>query len=140
LRYVKAASSKQCYQSGKIIQQGETDMTQKEKGEQQQKPGAPVDAFAQMNADGFQQMLGLGTAWMEAMSDMGAEVMSFVADRIKEDVKTQHKILHCKNVSDLQQIQSEFIQRAMDQYQAETGKLVEMGNKAFAAKSDGENG
>lgn len=98
---------------------------------------ASMNALAELQKAGFGNMMGMSTAWMEAFSDMGAEVVSFVADRIKEDVQTQHEILHCRNVADLQHIQAQFLQRAVDQYQDETGKLVEMGAAAFApGKSD----
>jgi hypothetical protein len=81
-------------------------------------------------------MVGLGAAWFEALGDMSAEVLSFVADQVQEDVKVQHEILHCKNVKELQHIQSQFLQKAMDQYQAETGKLVEMSTKVFSPPSE----
>jgi len=97
---------------------------------------APLDALAQLQEAGFGDMAGMSTVWMEALSDMGAEVASFVSDRIKEDVKAQHEMLHCKTAAELQHIQAQFIQKAMDQYQGETGKLVEMSTKAFAPKSD----
>ena len=97
-------------------------------------PNPPLDALTQLSEAGLGNMMGMGTAWVEAVSNLSAEVASFLAERIKEDVKTQHEILHCKNVSDLQHIQAKFMQKAMDQYQAETGKLVEMGTKAFAPK------
>ncbi|WP_299732642.1 phasin family protein [uncultured Tateyamaria sp.] len=97
---------------------------------------APFNAITQLQEAGLGSMMGMGTAWAEAISDMSAEVAHFVAERIKEDVKTQHQILHCQNVADLQHIQAQFIQKAMDQYQAETGKLVEMGTKAFAPKKN----
>lgn len=96
----------------------------------------PFDALAQMQENGFGNMLGMSTALMEAFTDMSAEVVGFVADRIKEDVKTQHEILHCKSVTDLQHIQAQFVQKAIDQYQTETGKLVEMGTKAFQVDMD----
>ena len=98
----------------------------------------PFNAMTQIQDAGFGNMMGIGTVWMEAISDMSAEVADFVAERIKEDVKTQHEILHCKNAKDLQHVQAQFMQRAMDQYRAETGKLVEMGNKTFGVK-DGED-
>lgn len=96
----------------------------------------PLNAITQLQQAGFGSMMGMGTAWIETISDMSAEVAEFVAERIKEDVKTQHEILHCKNVGELQHIQAQFIQKAMDQYQAETGKLLEMGVSAFATKKD----
>ena len=89
------------------------------------------DAVSHLQEAGLGNMMGMGTAWLEAMGAMSAEVAEFVAERIKEDVKTQHEILHCKNVGELQNIQAEFLQKAIDQYQAETNKLVEMSNKAF---------
>lgn len=99
---------------------------------------APLAALTQFQESGFGNMVGMSRAWMETFSEMGAEVAGFVADRIKEDVKTQHEMMHCKNVSELQHIQAEFIQRTLDQYQAETGKLVEMGTKSFASHLNGE--
>ena len=94
----------------------------------------PLDTLKQLQEAGFGNMMGMSTAWIESLSDLSAEMVSFVAERIKEDVKTQHEILHCKNVGDIQRIQAQFIQKAMDQYHDETGKLVEMSTKAFAPK------
>lgn len=73
----------------------------------------------------------LGTKWVETMSDVGAEWMSFVAERVKEDVKTQHALLHAGNLGEIRQIQSQFLQKAMDDYQAETGKVVEFCSQAM---------
>ncbi|NNE88071.1 MAG: phasin family protein [Silicimonas sp.] len=92
----------------------------------------PMKALTQLQEAGLGNMMGLGTAWAEAFGDMSSEFASFVADRIKEDVKTQHEVLHCKSVGDLQQIQSQFVQKALEQYQSETGKLFEMSTKMFA--------
>lgn len=97
----------------------------------------PLNMAAQFQEAGLGSMLGLSAAWMEALGEMGAEVAGFVADRIKEDVKTQHKVLHCKDVTELQQVQAEFIQRAMEQYQDETGKLVDLSTKVFTPESKG---
>ena len=48
-------------------------------------------------------------------------------------MKTQHEILHCDDPTKLQHIQAEFVQKAIEQYTAETGKLVEMSQKLFPA-------
>lgn len=90
---------------------------------------------AAMQDQALKSMSQMGLAWVEGMSDLGSEVLSFVADRIKEDVKTQHKMLHCKDVSELQKIQAEFMQTAIDQYTAETGKLVQMSQDLYAPPS-----
>jgi hypothetical protein len=73
----------------------------------------------------------LGTAWAAALAEMGTEVMSFVADRVREDVKTQHEILHCKDLSELQTIQAAFLERAFVQYTVETGKLIDIGSSVL---------
>jgi hypothetical protein len=90
------------------------------------RPTKAMDDAAALQAYGFNTMTGMGVAWMQALSEMGSEVMSFVAERIQEDVKTQHQLLHCKDVGEMQRIQSDFVRKAVEQYQAETGKLVEM--------------
>lgn len=90
-----------------------------------------VDAMAKLQEEGFGNVMQMSTTWMEALSGLGAEMLGFVTDRIKEDAKTQQEILKCKNVADLQHVQAQFLQRTMDQYRAETGKLVEMSTLAF---------
>ena len=91
------------------------------------------------------QAAGLGPLnWLaptviERMSDMGAEWFTFVAGRVREDVALQHALLHAKSASDAQEIQLKFLQRALDQYTAETGKLVEQGSKLFEPVEDDEN-
>lgn len=74
----------------------------------------------------------LGTKWLETMSDVGAEWLSFVANRVKEDVKTQHELLHATNIGEVQHIQAQFLQKAMDDYRDETGKIVEFCSKAMS--------
>lgn len=113
-------------------------MADKKQSANSAKSESQINPFAQLQDAGLGNLAGMGTAWFEAMGDIGAEVMTFMADRIKQDVDTQHKIMHCKSPADLQHIQAEFMQKAMDQYQAETGKLVEMGIKAMTLSAAGK--
>lgn len=98
----------------------------------------PFAPLMQMQTAGLGGFLQLNAAWVESLGDIGAEVTSFLAERIKEDVKTQHALLHCKDMNEAREIQARFIQKAIDQYQAETGKLVEMGMTAFAPQKGGK--
>ncbi len=107
-------------------------MATKSRSEPSSAPDSASDAIDALQNSGFGNMLGMGTAWAEAFSDMSAEFLSFLADRVKEDVKTQHKVLHCKDVHELHHIQAEFVQTAIDQYQDETGKLLEMSSTVFS--------
>ena len=92
-------------------------------------PGHVTPQFA--GEPGLSALSWVGTAWIEAMSDLGTELASFVADRIKEDVKTQHEILNCKTVGEMQAIQAAFMERAFVQYTVETGRLIEKGTSLF---------
>ena len=96
------------------------------------KKDAPAPASEDTNVDALNWM---GTAWVEAMSEMGSELASFVAERIREDVKTQQAILHCKSLSEMQEIQANFMERAYVQYTVETGKLIEKGTALFPQMS-----
>ncbi len=85
-------------------------------------------AFIQQFEDaGLGPMGWMGTAWFDAMAEMNSEVVSFVADRIKEDVKTQQDLLQCKSAEDLQKAQLAFLEKAQQQYTDETGKLIKIG-------------
>ncbi len=86
-----------------------------------------------LSAFGFGNFAEMGTLWFDTLGEMGGEIASFVAERIQEDIKTQHEILHCKDPAELQQIQVRFLKTAFEQYSAETGKLVEMSQDFLAA-------
>lgn len=107
--------------------------TSKQQEKDKAAPPEAINAMATIQEAGLGNVMQMNSKWMEAMSGMGAEMLGFVADRIKEDVKTQHDVLQCKNVADFQQVQTQFMQRTMDQYRAETGKLVEMSTLAFGS-------
>lgn len=91
-------------------------------------PVAMGQAFMQQVEDaGLGPMRWMGTEWFEKMAEMNTELASFVADRIREDAKTQHALLHCKSAEEFQKAQLAFMEKAYEQYTAETGKLVQMG-------------
>lgn len=95
-------------------------------------PERVLQTLTEAQSAGLGSLSWLGTKWVETMSDVGAEWLSFVADRVKEDVKTQHALMHAKTLSDVQHIQATFLQKAMDDYHAETGKIVEFCSSAMA--------
>ena len=100
---------------------------------------AAARTYPGMQDAGLDPTRWLGTAWLEGMGQIGAELADFLAARISEDVKTQHEILHCKDPGELQAIQTRFMARAVEQYSAETGKLVEMSQDMFARMRKGED-
>lgn len=108
-------------------------MSERSKPSTQNSPSNPVEHL--QNA-GLGDVMGMGEIWMETFSEMGAEVVSFVAERIKEDVKTQQDLLSCKTVEDMAHVQAQFVQKAVDQYQEETGKLVEISRQLTERRDD----
>lgn len=74
----------------------------------------------------------MGPAWLGNLAHLGSEVASFIAERIQNDMRTQHALMHCKTMAEVQHVQAQFLQKAFDQYHAETGKLVEMTNRMTA--------
>lgn len=104
------------------------------KSDEAGKTASAANPFAEMRLPGFENMASFGTAWMDAMGDMSAEFASFVAARIQEDVNTQKAMMRCKSIEEFQSLQTEFMRKAMEQYKAETGRLAEIGMKAFDPK------
>lgn len=68
-----------------------------------------------------------GPEWLEAMSKVGHEMLTFMSERVKEDLQTQHALLQAKGIAEIQQIQAEFLKKAQEDYAVEMAKLVEMG-------------
>ncbi len=99
-----------------------------------------LHAMSELQKAGFGSLAWMGTEWMTTMSGIGGEVLRFVTDRIKEDVKTQHEILNAKGIDEVQGIQARFMKEAFDQYAAETGKLIEMSNDLLAKAADKPKG
>ena len=100
-----------------------------------QKPRAP-DPMREIQRAGFGNIVGAQIAWLESLSGISAEIAAFVATRIKEDVDTQHEILQCEDLDEVRRIQEDFLKTAVSQYQAETGKLAQMGMEAFKVKTE----
>jgi predicted Rossmann-fold nucleotide-binding protein len=89
-------------------------------------------------AEAFQEMLAgggpvgrMGAVWAEAMTEMGSEVLGFMSERLRQDADVQKKMMQCKDFGELAHVQATFMQEAIDQYTAETGKLVEIGSDAM---------
>lgn len=90
---------------------------------------AMTDAMANLQKMGLHSMTWMGGDWVERMSDLGNEFLQFMAERVQKDVELQHKLLHCRDVTELHKIQAEFVQTAIDRYTEETGRILEMTKK-----------
>ena len=91
-----------------------------------------ADLMTQYQKMGMNAAAFMGGDWMERMSDMGAEMLQFYTQRVQEDVELYHKLLHSKNMAEMQDAQAEFLQRAIDRYTEETGKIIELSKAALS--------
>ena len=91
----------------------------------------PFAAFMEAQAQAMGRMTAFNTAMTEAMSRYGQEFMGFVQARLAEDAKTQQELMACRDIHELAEIQRRFLERTMQQYTDETGKLVDMGREVF---------
>ncbi len=112
-------------------------MSTSKSSEKKSASSGPMAALIDMQRAGLGSLKWMEPTWVEALGEMSTEISQFVADRIKTDVKTQHAILHCKDPGELQSIQADFIKKAIEDYSAETGKLMEMSAKLFSPKPSG---
>lgn len=97
-----------------------------------------AEFMATMQTAGLSHLRWLGADWHERLTDASAELAAFAAERIREDVKTQHALMHCKSLPEAQAIQAEFVRRMVEQYAAGTGKLLEIQAKLFAEPEAGD--
>ncbi|SIT03551.1 Phasin protein [Roseivivax lentus] len=65
-------------------------------------------------------------AWMDLMS----ESAQFVTTRLHEDIETQKALLACRTPADLLRLQSDYIQKAIQQYTQEAQRLSKRMSKA----------
>ncbi|MBD3624613.1 MAG: phasin family protein [Rhodobacteraceae bacterium] len=97
----------------------------------------PLSAFAAIDGlreSSLKALSMLGTNWMYNISGFTTEVAQFLAERLQQDLQLQHRLLHCKDMDELRQVQSDFVRAALEQYMAETGKLVHLGTDMVAGK------
>lgn len=96
----------------------------------------PFGTMAEFQKAGLGPMNWMSAAWMEAMTEMGREMTEFVTERIQKDFATQQQVINCKDIEELREIQTNFVQCALEDYRAESEKLAEISNRFMeAAKS-----
>jgi|AntRauMFilla1563_2_1112583.scaffolds.fasta_scaffold79869_2 hypothetical protein len=67
---------------------------------------------------------------LTVISAMNSQIFDFTAARFKEDMQTRHDLLQAKGVAEVQQIQTRFVQKAMDDNAAQAARLMEMTGSA----------
>ena len=76
-------------------------------------------------------------AMLEGMEKVRQEVVDFVSTRIRHDMETQQELLRCRNFDELREVQTTFVKTAMDQYTAESKRLMELGSEVLQRSAIG---
>jgi hypothetical protein len=63
-------------------------------------------------------------AFMEALATAQKDWADFVQQRIREDVTVGRRLINCQSLPDMQQIYSQYLQTAFDQYRQQCEKLA----------------
>ena len=117
----------------------------KTRSETQTKPTAAqltqdtMNRFAEFELAWLKPMGNFGIAMADAWADLIAESAAFVAARLKQDARTQHAMLHCRTPRELQEIQSAFVQKAIEDYQDETGRMTTLMESTARTMARGGN-
>jgi hypothetical protein len=77
-----------------------------------------------------------GTSILTGMSEIQKEIAGFVSERIRQDLETQRELFACRTIDDVREVQSRFLRTTIDQYSAETSKLMQLGAEVFARAMD----
>ena len=68
-----------------------------------------------------------GTAVFGGLTKAQREIAKFVAERIRQDLESQTELMRCRSLDDVLDVQSRFLNTAMDQYSAEATRLAQIG-------------
>ena len=82
-----------------------------------------------VNEETLAAMMKANEAMLEGMVALQREIMEFGGARLQEDLETQSELAKCKDLQEAWKLQAEFAQKAMQQYTAETAKLVDLSAK-----------
>jgi hypothetical protein len=74
-----------------------------------------------------------GTAVLAGLSKAQKEIAEFVAERIRQDIDSQVELMRCRTLDEVLDVQSRFVNTAMDQYAAEASRLARIGAEMIGA-------
>lgn len=102
----------------------------------------PADALIDNVTVGQQEAMetanAAGAAIFDGLGRVQREIATFVADRVRQDIETQRAFLNCRTLDDVQEVQRRFIRSAMEQYAAETTRLMSLGREIMTRSTGRE--
>jgi hypothetical protein len=90
---------------------------------------AAIDNVTALQQEAVETVEHAGATLFEGVGRVQQEIAQFVSTRVREDLETQQQILRCRSLDDLREVQFRFVKTAMDQYSAETARLMKLGSE-----------
>jgi hypothetical protein len=87
-----------------------------------------VAAVASRQAEATRAMESIGQTMLDGATRMQQEIVDFVSARVREDMETQKELLRCRSFDDVREVQTRFFRTAMEQYAAESKRLMDLGS------------
>jgi|TARA_R110000737_G_scaffold84925_2_gene117445 hypothetical protein len=86
-------------------------------------------ALTQFALPAFGSMFQMGTAWMENVTAISAEMAEFMSTRLQQDMAAQQALFGCKTLGELEALRADFLKTTMSDYMAQASKIAEMTGK-----------
>lgn len=84
--------------------------------------------LSELATAGMEPLTSVGRAFIEGWVEASVEIAAFLGRRIQSDIDLQRQILQCRDPAELVRIQTAFVEKAVEEYRAETGRLTRIGH------------
>ena len=93
-------------------------------------PFQPFDWFAGVNNFSMDAFGEASRAYVNGMAAVNGEVFRFLSQRLRRDVETGQTMARCDDWSKAASLQQDWARAAMEDYMAESSRLMELTSKA----------
>ena len=93
-------------------------------------PPEQIDQITAFNTTAMEAFTKASRAYVSGMAAVNGEVFRFVTQRLRHDVEVGQSLAGCEDFSKAASLQQEWARKAMDDYMAEAGRLMELASKA----------
>lgn len=88
-----------------------------------------IDVVVNMQQEALETIESANVTMIDGLTRVQREIAGFVSERISHDLETQRKMMRCKTLAEVPGIQAQFFKTAMEQYAAETSRLLKIGGE-----------
>lgn len=93
-------------------------------------PFQPFDWFAGVNNLSMEAFSEASRAYVNGMAAVNGEVFRFLSQRMRRDMETGQSMARCDDWSKAAALQQDWVRAAMEDYMAESSRLMELTSKA----------